>query len=209
MGASLVLAALLAASSGGGEGGFPAPSTARGVYTFAVSQGEGRVWFKLGAVAHAVEGDSDAVTGWMSADPDRPETARAAFFVPADSLTTRMSFRDGRMRRDYLETGKFPRIAFELVSAGAVERLSPDHARFRAEGLLSLHGFQRRVSFPVEVELETDGTTLEARGSGSFSLKEFGIPVPTFLFIPATYEVIHGGFEVRGRRVTAPPPPSP
>jgi polyisoprenoid-binding protein YceI len=76
------------------------------------------------------------------------------------------------MERDVLEVERHPDITF-MSSAVKGRELSPGRYGLELTGTLSLHGMSRRLTLPVEVQIE--GPTLTATGRLSITHDAFGL----------------------------------
>jgi polyisoprenoid-binding protein YceI len=103
----------------------------------------------------------------------------ARFEVGRRTLRSDSAARDGQLRRQGLETDRFPTASF--VAAEPVELGRQPSAgqivRVEAVGDLTIHGVTRRVTFPLEGRLDADGT-LTVVGSLEVEFADFGIAAP-------------------------------
>jgi polyisoprenoid-binding protein YceI len=100
--------------------------------------------------------------------------------ITADLTTLRSddSRRDGQLRRQALETDRFPTATFSLTSPIDLGILPVDGETLRtvATGELTLHGQTREVSIPLEARLSAGVVTVV--GSLRVMLADYGIPRP-------------------------------
>ena len=82
------------------------------------------------------------------------------------------------MRRDVLETAKFPTIAYEAAKVSA-DLVAQGRYRLRVGGRLSLHGVTRPQ--PVEAELLVFDDGIRLRGESSLRLSDYRIRPVTAL----------------------------
>jgi polyisoprenoid-binding protein YceI len=108
------------------------------------------------------------LTGELHFDPATNEAGSFRLSVKSGSLalTDSVSARDreeieGRMRREVLETAKFPEIVYDSAEIKA-DTISENWYRFLISGELSLHGVKRRHQADAQLRL-SDG---QARLSG-------------------------------------------
>jgi polyisoprenoid-binding protein YceI len=197
--AAMVAIALLLAVPAEGEPGpataapAPAPAgatapgptgpTVPGVRTFGFDATGSKLGFTVTRPGEVVEGTATQFEGTVRLDPDHPnEKGGVTLKVDAATLVTGNRIRDRTMRNSHLETDKYPDIRFESVSATTrPEPLKPGETRgFDVEGKLTLHGVVRTIKIPVMVGY--DGALLTADGTAAFTLTEFSIPIPKFLW---------------------------
>lgn len=101
--------------------------------------------------------------------------------VDARRITTGIGLRDSQMRRDFLQTDKFPFIVFR---GAAVPRVRAGALPFavRLRGALTIKDVTREVDIPMRVTALADAYLAE--GETVVRLSEFGIPVPRmFIFV--------------------------
>jgi polyisoprenoid-binding protein YceI len=103
----------------------------------------------------------------------------ASFQVDLRTLRSDSSARDGQLRRQGLETDRFPTATFTLAEPIALGSLPAVGAivRVDAVGDLTLHGTTKRVTFPLEARLEADGT-ITVTGSLQVDFADFGMTAP-------------------------------
>ncbi|MBU1385043.1 MAG: YceI family protein [Alphaproteobacteria bacterium] len=102
-------------------------------------------------------------------DPDAPAGARATVVVQANSMKMRAAAVTRRaIGPSFLDAGRYPMIRFELRS---LEALGGD--RYAADAEVTMKGWTRPVSFPVDLRVTGDRAHL----TGAFTLDrtEFGI----------------------------------
>ena len=165
---------------------------------FRLDRAESRVWFDADARLHSFRGETQQLTGHFtlrSGSP--PQLADATVTIDAASLDTGHPERNGDMRRDFLEVGRFPTIEFRVV-----ELLTPRPAANTAswdlvlQGKLTVHGITRDVKVPTTVSLAAERVT--AWGQIHLDMRDYNIRVPRLLLIPMKSEVLVG-FEVVAR----------
>ncbi len=104
---------------------------------------------------------------------------QARFEVDLRTLRSDSSARDGQLRRQGLETDRFPTASFVLAEPVELGRQPAvgEIIRVEAVGDLTIHGVTRRVTFPLEGRLDADGT-LTVAGSLEVAFADFGIAAP-------------------------------
>jgi len=85
--------------------------------------------------------------------------------IPVLTLTTSNALRDDHMKNKYLEARKFPKAT--LTQLKAKDR--------KFEGILNLHGVQRKIAGEYELENNT------VKAKFPLNLKDYSINVPTYL----------------------------
>jgi polyisoprenoid-binding protein YceI len=102
--------------------------------------------------------------------------------IDARDITTGIGARDRQMRRDFLQTDRFPAITFR----GAVQPTGrPGALAFGAvlRGELTIRDVTRRVEIPLRVTALAEHYLADGRVTIRHS--EFGIPIPRFLIFAA------------------------
>jgi polyisoprenoid-binding protein YceI len=102
--------------------------------------------------------------------------------IDARTMTTGVGVRDNQMRRDFLETGKFPFITFRGTIA-PVDRVGALPFRATLKGLLAIKQVTQEVEIPVRVTALRD--TYLAEGQVTIKMSDFKIPIPRFLIFVA------------------------
>ena len=125
-------------------------------------------------------GRTSAVSGSIALETKGAATTLTAATITVDttSITSDKPMRDGRMRREGLQTDSFPTATFTLtqpveVPAGALAGTPSD---VTLTGDLTLHGVTKSVQIPAKAQL-VDGT-VQVAGSLSFPLSDFSIVAP-------------------------------
>lgn len=102
--------------------------------------------------------------------------------IDARTMTTGIGLRDNQMRRDFLETDKFPFITFRGTIA-PVDRVGALPFRATLKGLLGIKQVTQEVEIPVRVTALRD--TYLAEGQVTVKMSDFKIPIPRFLIFVA------------------------
>lgn len=120
---------------------------------------------------------------------EHDESFRADVEVRIDArrITTGVGVRDAQMRRDFLQTARFPFITFKGT---AVPRERPGALPFPAvlRGTLTIRDVTREVEIPVRVTALADAYLAE--GQVTLRMSDFGIPIPRFLVFVAEDPVL-------------------
>ena len=174
-----------------------------GLLTLAIDPARSALGFSVSRPGETIEGRVHAFSGEVTVDPEHPGPGTSVFLrVEAASLETGNRIRDRKMRNSHLEVDRFPAIQFRSssvgVSRGAADDpevagaepgpLSPgERRRALLKGVLSLHGVDREILFPVAIRY--DNGTLTAEGDLSLRLTDHAIPLPRFLWVVLDDEV--------------------
>lgn len=192
------LAAALWVAEAGAACELPSPpAAAQPGPLYRVVSGPSRVRFDAKAFLHDFAGTTSKVEGLIRVgDLDRLGDARACIRIDAASLDTGNGIRDGIMRDDHLETGKFPTIDFDLKQVEDVKRQAGNW-EFAAQGTLTLHGVSREISIPIHARQENDAVRLA--GELPLKMTDYRIRIPRFLFFTVEDRVVVK-FDVTARR---------
>lgn len=102
--------------------------------------------------------------------------------IDARTITTGIGLRDRQMRRDFLETDRFPFITFR-GSAVPVDRVGALPFRAVLKGQLTIKETSREIEVPMRVTALRDSYLAEGRIT--IRMSEFKIPIPRFLIFAA------------------------
>ncbi len=125
-------------------------------------------------------GRTGAITGTIQVSMSGSQAVVATgakFQVDVSKLASDMSMRDNRIRTMGLESNRFPTATF--VSAAPIQVASASGAATKAEvtGDLTIHGVTKRVTIPLDTQL--NGARIEVVGSLSFPFSDFGMTAPS------------------------------
>jgi polyisoprenoid-binding protein YceI len=103
--------------------------------------------------------------------------------------------RDGQLRRQALETDRFPEASFRLTSPIELAAAPVDGRTITAvaSGELSLHGITRTIQVPIEARLSGDVVTVV--GSIDIRFADYGVEQPTSFAVLSIED--HGTMELR------------
>jgi polyisoprenoid-binding protein YceI len=107
--------------------------------------------------------------------------AKGKFEFPLGQLKTGLSLRDKHMKEKFLQTDKYPNAVFELTELKLPSTYSGGKAKFEGvtfEGLLTLHGVQKKIAGIATVEFNDDGIVVQP--VFTVKMSEFGIEKPSF-----------------------------
>lgn len=129
--------------------------------TFVLNPAQSRVDFTLGATLHTVHGAFRLRSGTLRFDPATGE-AGGELVVDADSGASGSQARDQRMKRDILETAKFPDIIFRPQHVkGAVP--GSGSAQVELDGVLTLHGQDHPMALIVPLSVSGNEAAADVR----------------------------------------------
>lgn len=151
---------------------------------FAFDQSQSSISFVASSTLHPVKGKAKTFSGKITLPSlSDPSTGNVTLVVEASSLDTDHEGRDKIMRENCLETGRFPTVQFKSLEVlGEPKTYSPGQTgKAEIQGLLDLHGVQKKIVIPVEYRL-TDQAVL-VNGKTIVKMSEFKIPEPKFLFL--------------------------
>ncbi|MBW1896420.1 MAG: YceI family protein [Deltaproteobacteria bacterium] len=109
--------------------------------------------------------------------------------IHTDSLETISKQVAKKIKKTYLETEKYPEIAFSLndLRGEGDTVLLPQKNRFKASGTLKLHGVEREIVFHPDIFL--DGDVIKFNGETVVKLTDFNIKIPHFMFLKVKDEI--------------------
>lgn len=154
------------------------------------------VRFDAKAFLHDFAGKTSKVQGAIRlSDLDRLNDAEACVAIDAASLDTGNSDRDDTMRKDHLETSKYPTIEFRLARVESARR-DAGGWEFTARGALLLHGVSREIRLPIRARQDGDAVRLTA--TLPLKMSDYRIPIPKLLFV-AVEDQVQVSFDVLAR----------
>jgi polyisoprenoid-binding protein YceI len=118
-----------------------------------------KVEFSLGDVLHTVHGSFKLSNGSVQFDP-ATGSASGALTIAANSGDSGSDARDSRMKKNILETDRFPEIVFlpDHVK-GSVPAEGASH--LQVHGTFRIHGADHELVLPVDVQRSGDRLTLK------------------------------------------------
>lgn len=144
-----------------------------------IAPGETAVKFTLGDVIHTVHGTFQAKPSELQFDFTSGNIA-GSIAVDAKSGDSGSGLRDRKMHRDVLESERYPEISFRPDRvAGSVAR--PGKSSVRVHGVFSIHGVDREVEVPAEVETAADHWS--ATVHFTIPYEKWGMKNPSSLFL--------------------------
>jgi polyisoprenoid-binding protein YceI len=174
----------------------PLQDAAKPRMVYQLDETKSLVRFDAKAFLHDFAGKTSKVQGAVRlSDPDRLADSEACIAIDAASLDTGNSTRDDNMRKDHLETAKYPTIGFRLAQVESARR-DAGGWEFTARGTLSLHGIDREIRLPIHARQDGDGVRLTAKLP--LKMSDYQIPIPKLLFI-AVEDQVQVSFDVLAR----------
>jgi polyisoprenoid-binding protein YceI len=143
--------------------------------TMDLDPAKSKIEFVLGDVLHTVHGTFRLKTGHVAFDPISGAVSGEAT-VDANSGDSGGSLRDKRMKRDILETDRYPDISFAPTKvAGTVS--AAGNSPVKVTGWFSLHGQRHEITIPMEVRMS--GSDILATSSFSIPYVAWGLKNPS------------------------------
>lgn len=146
-----------------------------------------------GNEANTAVGRTPGVTGTLTLDG----STITSVGISADltELASDDSRRDGRLREQAIETGRFPQATFTLTEPIDLGSVPADGATFdvTATGELTLHGVTRTISLPLHAVLTGDVVTVT--GSVEIAFADYAIEKPTSFLVLSIED--HGIMELQ------------
>jgi polyisoprenoid-binding protein YceI len=126
-----------------------------------------------------VVGTTSAVAGEILIDPANPAASQVGdIVVDIKQLKSDDSMRDNALRRQYLESAKYPLAVFSAATISDLPaRLREGESfRFKLSGTLTLHDTSQPVSWEVEATIQ--GDLLRGSASAELDLPSFNVKTP-------------------------------
>jgi polyisoprenoid-binding protein YceI len=164
---------------------FSATSLLAQEHVFRLDPAKSTVDFTLADVLHTVHGTFQLKSGVIRFDP-ATGTASGEFVVDAATGNSGSNARDKKMKRDILETDKFPEIVFTLQKlTGALP--TNGASQMQMEGIMTLHGKPHPMTFVVPVQV--DRTSASALIHFDVPYVAWGLKNPSTLFLRVSDKV--------------------
>ncbi len=209
----LATAALVLLTACGG-GGASAPSPTAQTATTAASSAPqaGAVTFNVDSASKAtvrvreqlarVPAPSDAVLtitgaqGSFALNPDGTFSSSSKIAVDMNTISSDESQRDGFIKRETLETSRFPtaELVPKKVSGLALPLAASGDFTFTLTGDLSLHGVTKSVTFDVKATRSGAKLTATATANPSWKFGDFGMTVPSSFSVLSVVDEIRMEF---------------
>jgi polyisoprenoid-binding protein YceI len=128
--------------------------------TFALDPARSIVNFTLGATAHTVHGTFHFKSGEIKFDPSTG-AASGQLVVDATSGQTGNDSRDRKMKREVLETDKYPQAIFTAERIEGAMAAS-GASTLKLHGSMLLHGQAHAMTIPLQVSIDSESTRATA-----------------------------------------------
>ena len=149
------------------------------VASFQVDSAKTTVNFTLDAALHSVHGTFQMKRSTLQFDPAAGQLS-GEILVDAKSGATGSAMRDRKMHRDVLESDSYPEISFRpdriegtVASAGK--------SSVKVQGIFRIHGIDREITVPAEVEISGDRWTANVHFTVPYA--KWGMKNPSTLFL--------------------------
>ena len=161
--------------------GLPASAQDR---DFQVDPAQSSVKFTLGDVLHTVHGTFKVKHGDLQMDSSGKMSGD--IIVDAKSGESGSGMRDRKMHKEVLETERYPEIAFRPAQ---IEGPLPGSgkASVRIHGTFSIHGVDREITVPAQVDIEADHWTAAVHFTVPY--QKWGMKNPSTLFLKVSDSV--------------------
>lgn len=159
------------------------PGAAQG-RKFQLDPAQTSVKFTLGDVLHTVRGTFKLKHGTLQVEP--AGKIAGEIVVDATSGESGNSFRDRKMHKEVLESDRYPEIAFRPDRVeGSVANAGKSSVQ--VHGTFSIHGVDREITVPAQVEIAGDHWTATAHFTVPY--QKWGMKNPSTLFLRVTDSV--------------------
>jgi polyisoprenoid-binding protein YceI len=147
--------------------------------TLQVDPAKTSIRFTLDAALHAVHGTFAAKPGELEFDPVSGRIS-GEIVVDARSGETGNGMRDRKMNKDVLESGTYPEISFRPDRVeGTVA--SSEKSSVKVHGIFRIHGVDREIAVPAEVEMSADQWTANVHFTIPYT--KWGMRNPSTFFL--------------------------
>lgn len=143
--------------------------------TFKVDPDHTTVTFKIRHLLGYVHGNFEQFEGTIDYDPDKPELSKTSGTIKVEGLNTRVKERDKHLKSaDFFDVKKYPEIKFTSTK---VLKVTQDGGQL--EGLLTIHGVEKKVILDVEnhgiLKDPWGNTRLALTATTKINRKDFGL----------------------------------
>jgi len=147
--------------------------------SFQLDPAQTSVKWTLGDVLHTVHGTFRLKQGALQFDPASGKIA-GEIVVDAKSGESGSGMRDRKMHKEILESDRFPEITFRPDKIeGPVANLGK--SLVKVHGVFSIHGVDREIMVPAEVEISADHWTATVHFTVPYA--KWGMKNPSTLFL--------------------------
>ncbi|MFZ1138188.1 MAG: YceI family protein [Candidatus Sulfotelmatobacter sp.] len=146
---------------------------------FQLDPAQTSVKFTVGDVLHTVRGTFRLKRGLLEFEPASGKIS-GEIVVDAQSGDSGSGMRDRKMHKEILESDRYPEIAFHPDRIeGAVARQGKSSVR--VHGMFNIHGVDREITVPAEVEMSADHWTATVHFTVPYA--KWGMKNPSTLFL--------------------------
>ena len=141
------------------------------------------------APVEQIEGDTDAIDGYILWEGDNPLNKNEFYFeVDLNKLDTGIGIRNRHMRENYLETEKFQYAIFKgnLTSIDTLD--NGNTFQVVVEGFLNIHGVDQQ--YEITGSVINEEKTLKITSDFEIILTDHKITIPKLMFLKIS-EIIH------------------
>ena len=147
--------------------------------SFQLDPAQTSVKWTLGDVLHTVHGTFHLKHGALQFDPASEKMA-GEIVVDARSGESGSGVRDRKMHKEILESDRYPEITFRPDRIdGAVA--SQGKSSVKVHGMFSIHGVDREIMVPADVEISADRWTANVHFTIPYA--KWGMKNPSTLFL--------------------------
>jgi len=144
-----------------------------------------RVQWTLGDVLHTVEGTFQLKSGSIVFNPQTGE-ASGQIVVDAASGKSGNGIRDSKMKKDVLESGKYPEIVFTPRHVSGFVA-GQESSTVQVAGDFNIHGATHPLTLTLPIGLK--GTHLDAHTQFDLPYEQWGMKNPSTLFLKVSNTV--------------------
>ncbi|HEY3971684.1 MAG TPA: YceI family protein [Candidatus Sulfotelmatobacter sp.] len=171
---------------------------------FQFDPAQSSVKFTLGDVLHTVRGNFHLKRGALQLDSVSGKIS-GEIVVDAASGESGSGMRDRKMHKEVLESERYPDISFRPDKIeGAVA--NPGKSAVRVHGVFNIHGMDREITVPAEVEMSGDHWAANVHFTVPY--EKWGMKNPSTLFLRVSDSVeidLHAAGDVVKPGVAKPP----
>jgi polyisoprenoid-binding protein YceI len=147
--------------------------------SFQLDPAQTAVKYTLGDVLHTVHGTFRLQRGALQLEPASGKLS-GEIVVDAKSGESGSGMRDRKMHKEILESEQYPEIAFRPDKIeGTVA--SQGKSSVKVHGIFSIHGVDREIMVPAEVEMSADHWTATVHFTVPYA--KWGMKNPSTLFL--------------------------
>ncbi len=162
--------------------------------------GKTTIQFTLGDILHTVHGTFQLKQGSIHFNP-AASSLSGDVVVDANSGNSGSNKRDKKMKRDVLESDKYPDISFAPTAIVGGKLLPEGDSQVELKGVFHLHGTGHEITLPMPVHIR--GDQLSAQMHFVIPYVAWGLKNPSTLFLRVSDKVTIDITAV-GRVTTAP-----